>query len=57
MAGAGLSAGPPKFISLCSLLLAVGEDSEIWKWYAIKKEKINRIYVNYLGLGRKSFLL
>ena len=25
--------------------------------YRIKKEKINRIYVNYLGLGRKSFLL
>ena len=53
--GAGLSAGPPKFISLCSLLLAVGEDSEIWKWYAIKRKRLIEFMLITWDLEEKVF--
>ena len=53
--GAGLSAGPQKFISLSSLLVAVGEDSEIWKWYAIKRKRLIEFKLTTWDLEAKVF--
>ena len=53
--GAGLSAGPQKFISLCSLLVAVGEDSEIWKLYGIKRKRLIEFMLITWDLEEKVF--
>ena len=53
--GAGLSAGPQTFISLFSLLVAVGEDGEIWKLYGIKRKRLIRLMLITWDLEKKVF--
>ena len=44
-----------KFISLCSLLVAVGEDSDIWKWYGIKRKRLIEFMLITWDLEEKVF--
>ena len=48
-------ADPKKFISLCSLLVAVGEDSDIWKWYGIKRKRLIEFMLITWDLEEKVF--